>query len=218
MVERYRPAKVDTTQNLRPIKKGEFRGRHKGVPNKLTMTIKSAIEGAGNDLGELEPVWSSVDRRGNPKPGARIIWWKATGRDGLQGYLRSLAIIKPSAYAGLIGRLLPHTLNVQAKIDATVRSRFEGIDLGNKSMNELMALYREAVGMTQPLPELPSPGSMIDLEAEAVSPDSADAFKVPVQSSNHNLPPPSPPVVGVSGPEHPTEPDDDDDEDEVKAA
>ncbi len=65
-----------------PIKKRG--GRRKGTPNKTTGALKEAILLAGKDVGE-----------------------DGQGKDGLVGYLRSVAKEDMKAFSGLLGRVLP---------------------------------------------------------------------------------------------------------------
>ena len=58
-------------------------GRPKGVANKVTVALKEAILAAGERAG---------------------------GKEGLTGYLHRLAIENSSAYAGLLGKILPAVL------------------------------------------------------------------------------------------------------------
>lgn len=63
------------------------KGRTKGVPNKTTKTLKEAILLAAEKVGE-----------------------DGKGKDGLTGYLVALATKQPKSFAGLLGRVLPLTL------------------------------------------------------------------------------------------------------------
>lgn len=69
-------------------------GSRKGVPNRVTRALRDAILGAAEDIGE-----------------------DGKGRDGLTGYLRTLARAEPKAFAGLLGRVLP----TQIQAEVTVR-------------------------------------------------------------------------------------------------
>ena len=70
---------------VRPPNAGK--GRKKGVPNKATATLKEAILLAGAAVG--------ADQK---------------GRDGLQGYLETVAKEDQKAFCGLLGKVLPMTL------------------------------------------------------------------------------------------------------------
>lgn len=59
-------------------------GRKKGVPNKLTTSLKEAILAAAVDVGQ-----------------------DGKGKDGLQGYLRHVAVTDVKAYSTLLGKVLP---------------------------------------------------------------------------------------------------------------
>ena len=200
MVERYRPSK---SVMKKPGQRGP--GRPKGTPNKIGVTIKDAILGAGEDVGFVRAVWSEYYKRddpagtykkGQPKKGAYILYYEPTGVGGTRAYLASMAIIKPHSFMGLMGKLLPHTLNVDANIksEQTVTNRFEAADLKNMSLDQLMASYREAVGLTKALPpkQLTGP-SMIEGEvvgsppqapAGAATPGTAEATPEPSSSDD----------------------------------
>jgi hypothetical protein len=62
-------------------------GSRRGKPNKTTATLKEAILLAAEQVGE-----------------------DFKGKDGLTGYLRGLAVSEPKAFASLLGRVLPLTL------------------------------------------------------------------------------------------------------------
>ena len=64
-------------------------GRPAGAKNKVTTTLKEAILLAAEQVGE-----------------------DGQGRDGLTGYLRSVAIAEPKAFCGLLGRVLPIQANL----------------------------------------------------------------------------------------------------------
>lgn len=60
------------------------KGRVKGVPNKTTALLKEAILIAAEDVGN-----------------------DGKGKDGLIGYLRLVAVNEMSAFASLLGKVLP---------------------------------------------------------------------------------------------------------------
>lgn len=155
-MERYRPNRIAAKVRGRPFKKGYTRspgaGRKKGSRNKITINAKIALEGSAEDIGELRPVWSRYKKDGTPVQGAFVLRWEPTGIDGLRGYFRSLALIRPSAYASLWAKILPTQINATLEGDMTVTSRFAGMDLAKMPLQEKIALYREAVGLTKQLP------------------------------------------------------------------
>lgn len=59
-------------------------GRVKGTPNKTTATLKEAILAAAVAVGQ-----------------------DGSGKDGLVGYLKRVAIADVKAFAGLLGKVLP---------------------------------------------------------------------------------------------------------------
>lgn len=60
------------------------KGRKKGVPNKTTATLKEAILLAAEQVGE-----------------------NGAGKDGLVGYLRTVAATDVKAFSSLLGKVLP---------------------------------------------------------------------------------------------------------------
>jgi hypothetical protein len=72
--------------NSKIFKKGKPKtgGRKPGVPNKLTREIREAILSGGEQFG-----------------------YDGKGKDGLPGYFRRLAGENSTAYAALIGKMLP---------------------------------------------------------------------------------------------------------------
>jgi hypothetical protein len=73
---------------FRPGQSGNPSGRPKGSQNKLTVALKDAILAAGERAG---------------------------GKEGLTGYLIRLAVENSSAYAGLLGKILPSVLATDAE-------------------------------------------------------------------------------------------------------
>jgi hypothetical protein len=71
-------------KNLKPIQKGERRGRKAGVPNKFPPLLKEAVLAAASRIG-----------------------FDGMGKDGLVGYLQRLALDYPESFAALLGRVLP---------------------------------------------------------------------------------------------------------------
>jgi len=69
-------------------------GRPKGSKNKTSLALKEAILAAADEAG---------------------------GEDGLVGYLRVLAIENSSAFAGLLGKVLPSTLAMPESNDGQVK-------------------------------------------------------------------------------------------------
>lgn len=68
-------------------------GRKAGTPNKTTAALKEAILLAAEQVGE-----------------------DGKGHDGLVGYLRNVACQDVKAFAGLLGKVLPLTINGQLDV------------------------------------------------------------------------------------------------------
>jgi hypothetical protein len=77
---------------LKPIQKGERRGRKAGVPNKIPPLLKDAI---------LEA--------------ASLVGYDGLGKDGLVGYLKRMAVYYPESFIPLLGRLV--RLQAGARVD-----------------------------------------------------------------------------------------------------
>lgn len=75
-------------------------GRPKGVPNKLTITLREAILLAAEDVGS-----------------------DGAGQGGLRGYLRRVAAEDVKAFASLLGRVLP--LQVAGDSENPIRTSLE---------------------------------------------------------------------------------------------
>lgn len=124
-------------------------GRKKGTPNRTSGLIKDAISGACEKLGMLAPIYY---RRTDGTLSTRIIGWKPTGEGGAQGYMIWLGCNYPSAFAALIGRTIPLQLNANANINATVTEKYADADIAKMTLEEKLAAFRDAIGMTKALP------------------------------------------------------------------
>ena len=95
----------------RPKPPNAGKGRKAGSPNKTTKALKEAI---------LEA--------------AELVGHDGNGGDGLTGYLKTLAVSEPRAFAGLLGRVLP--LQVTGEGGGPIRiTRVELVALGDNGAN-----------------------------------------------------------------------------------
>ena len=96
-------------QNLKPIRKGERRGRKAGVPNKIPPLLKVAVLEAASQLG-----------------------FDGMGKDGLVGYLQRLALYYPESFAPLLGRVLP----LQASVDVPEKVTYRTVEEFQAALKE----------------------------------------------------------------------------------
>jgi len=89
--------------NLKPIQKGERRGRKAGVPNKIPPLLKDAF---------LEA--------------ASLVGYDEMGKDGLVGYLKRAAVYYPESFIRLLGRVLP--LQAGARVDVPEKVTYRTIE------------------------------------------------------------------------------------------
>lgn len=75
-------------------------GRAKGTPNKTTKALKDAILMAAEEVGE-----------------------DGAGKDGLVGYLRQVAKEDVKAFSGLLGKVLPLTINAQIDVEHSTKEQ-----------------------------------------------------------------------------------------------
>lgn len=158
MVERYKTAAL-VKSNLPEKRKGGFQpgaprpdgaGRTKGKPNKTTTFIKDAISGACEKLGELEPIWKYTGK-GQYRRKDKIIGWKPTGKGGSMGYMIWLGCNYPTAFASLVGKMIPLQVNASGSVDLTIPQRFSDVQIEAMPLAEKMAVMREMIGLTKPL-------------------------------------------------------------------
>lgn len=125
-IKRYKDGVIPTEKGPRFIKghKKFGTGRTKGTPNRSTRLLKEAIILAAEAVGQ-----------------------DGKGKDKLVGYLMWLAKTEPSTFGSLLGKLLP--LQITGKDDKAIEEHvthvFEGKDLSKLSVEQLSALYQEAI-------------------------------------------------------------------------
>jgi len=88
---------------LKPIQKGERRGRKAGVPNKIPPLLKDAI---------LEA--------------ASLVGYDEMGKDGLVGYLKRVAVYYPESFIPLLGQVL--TLQAGARVDVPEKVTYRTVE------------------------------------------------------------------------------------------
>ena len=124
-----------TGQGLKSAKKGERRGgRQPGSSNLFGRELKEALLDAAQEVGEVEET-DVLDKDGKPTGTTRM---RATGKDGLRGYLRWAAMYRANAFIAQLGRVMPLQVNVKAEApkrvvypsldDARAALRARGID------------------------------------------------------------------------------------------
>ena len=98
-------------QNLKPIRKGERRGRKAGVPNKIPPLLKVAVLEAASQLG-----------------------FDGMGKDGLVGYLKRAAVYYPESFIPLLGRLV--RLQAGASVDVPEKVTYRTIEKIQAALKE----------------------------------------------------------------------------------
>lgn len=178
-MERYK-SKPEKKVIGRPLKKGVPRaptaGRQKGTTNRIPTLFKECLELAVASTGMVEPIYlpkvnprtgKTLMKNGKPVLTNTIIGQKGTGKDGVVGYMKWMCLYEPKAIAGLIARTMPLQVTHSGVVEATVKSRFDGVDTAKMTLTELTVAFREAVGLTQALPSKPKlvehrPGMLIE--------------------------------------------------------
>lgn len=118
-------------------------GRPPGSLNKVTVALKQAILDAGERAG---------------------------GKEGLTGYLERLAVENSSAYAGLLGKILPAVLAADADSNGGVRAELRFVREivypdGHKHIEGVTPLQLPAptdIALPQALPQEPQPIELDD--------------------------------------------------------
>jgi hypothetical protein len=88
---------------LKPIQKGERRGRKAGVPNKISPLLRDAILEAASLEG-----------------------YDGMGKDGLVGYLKRMAVYYPESFIPLLGRLV--RLQAGASVDVPEKVTYRTVE------------------------------------------------------------------------------------------
>jgi hypothetical protein len=103
-------------------------GRKRGVGNRTTVLIKDALLVAGSVAGDWLVEREIIERRArdaaeNDSPESASELKQAVEENGgLVGYLSWLALEHPTAYAPLLGRVLPLQIRVDSHKDITYRT------------------------------------------------------------------------------------------------
>src|SRR6516225_1377526 len=128
--------KVKITGPYKPGQSGNPKGRPKGALNKTTVALKEAILAAAESAG---------------------------GREGMVGYLRRLAIENSSAFAGLLGKVLPTTLNASDSDGGLgVKMVFERHIVYPNGHREVEGVTPKALPAPDASPALPRPTGPTD--------------------------------------------------------
>jgi hypothetical protein len=98
-------------KNLKPIQKGERRGRKAGVPNKIPPLLKDAILEAASQVG-----------------------FDGMGKDGLVGYLKRMALYHPESFIPLLGRLV--LLQAGASVDGPEKFTYRAVEEVQAALEE----------------------------------------------------------------------------------
>ena len=126
--------KVKITGPYKPGQSGNPKGRPKGSQNKTTVALKEAILAAGEAAG---------------------------GKGGLVGYLQRLAIENSSAFASLLGKVLPSTLDVSDSDGGSAKIEFRRIIVHPGGREEIEGVTPKQ--LPAPAPHmLPRPTDPID--------------------------------------------------------
>ena len=129
---------TDETTGLRPNRRGERRGGRKaGTPNRVTASLKEAILLAAEAVGA-----------------------DGKGKDGLLGYLTTLARRHPAIFVPLLGRVLPPQIDQKTEQKTVVR--YETVE----ERRAAMIARGWAPSAVAALEEAMEPKSLRDMRAE----------------------------------------------------
>ena len=127
--------KVKITGPYKPGQSGNPKGRPKGSQNKTTVALKEAILAAGEAAG---------------------------GKEGLVGYLQRLAIENSSAFASLLGKVLPSTLDVSDSDRGSAKIEFRRIIVHPGGREEIEGVTPKALPKPDASHALPRPTDPTD--------------------------------------------------------
>ncbi len=117
-------------KNLKPVQKGEVRGRKAGTPNKLSRDVKEAI------------LWAAEHSKHNKEKGE------------LRGYMLALADKRMDTFAGMLKAMIPATAKVTIENNTSVQLT---ANMTLQDMVQNLDAQLKALTVPQPQPQIAAP-------------------------------------------------------------